>query len=490
MLPLSAPGVCFRQKPGVDYALPPSREAISLLSSGVLWGDDTRLPEDDPVRVALELRAEEDGVECDFVRRDPHDAERVEELPSGLAELLREHVVRGLVVEDSARVARDMACDEVDVVLRERVEGDAVEEDAPLLAVLALDVRLLRRAVRVAVEQPDPAPCGLRGVVLGVGAPVLDHVRVGELRGVVREDDREETPEQLWPRELPQHVEDARAGLRRLPVAEEHEHEAARQDHREEDLAPDAPDHRVQLGPFGDVVDAAVLQEHFVVPPDAALGVGLGLLPLFPRPAAARLREVSALRVEESAGDVVVHRALLDRAEHVLVVGDDVPHGLTPHDAGREHGVHPLQRLGVRVDAGARVVQEALAVRLGAFRDVEALHHGARLEVPAPVADARRDVQALARALHEVPADLVASGRAAEEPVRVRAVALGPRADVEVGADAVRAPVAPVARDRAVDDLADDGGLAASHLLCDLDWGPAQLEEEVDALPLVQCHLP
>ena len=185
MLPLSAPGVCFRQKPDVDYALPPSREAISLLSSGVLWGDDARLPEDDPVRVALELRAEEDGVECDFVRRDPHDAERVEELPSGLAELLREHVVRGLVVEDSARVARDVAGDEVDVVLRERVEGHAVEEDAPLLAVLALDVRLLRRAVGVAVEQLDAAPREPCRVVLRVGTPVLDHVRVGELRAVV-----------------------------------------------------------------------------------------------------------------------------------------------------------------------------------------------------------------------------------------------------------------------------------------------------------------
>ena len=459
------------------------------MSSGVFRRDDSRLSEDDPVRVALELRAEEDGVEGDFVRGDLHDAERAEELPSGLAELLREHVVRGLVVEDSARVARDVACDEVDVVLRERVEGDAAEEDAPLLAVLALDVRLLRRAVRVAVEQLDPAPCGLRGVVLGVGAPVLDHIRVREFRTVVREYHGEQFPKQLRPGQRPEHVEDARAGLGRLPVAEEHEHEAARQDHREEDLAPDAPDHRVQLGPFGDVVDAAVLQEHLVVPPDAALGVGLGLLLLLPRPAAARLREVSALRVEEPAGDVVVHRALLDRAEHVLVVGDDVPHGLAPHDAGREHGVHPLQRLGVRVDAGARVVQEALAVRLGASRDVEALHQRAGLEVPAPVADARRYVQALARALHEVPADLVASGRAAEEPVRVRAVALGPRAGVEVGADAVRAPVAPVARDRAVDDLADDGGLAASHLLCDLDWGPAQLEGEVDALPLVQCHL-
>ena len=95
MLPLPAPGVCFRQKPDVGYALPPSREAISLLPSGVLWRDDARLPEDHPVRVALELRAEEDGVEGDFVRGNLHDAERVEELPSGLSELLREHVVRG-----------------------------------------------------------------------------------------------------------------------------------------------------------------------------------------------------------------------------------------------------------------------------------------------------------------------------------------------------------------------------------------------------------
>ena len=74
MLPLSTPGVCFRQKPDVGYALPPSREAISPLPSGVLRRDGARLPEDDPVRVSLELRAEEDGVERDFVRRDLHDA--------------------------------------------------------------------------------------------------------------------------------------------------------------------------------------------------------------------------------------------------------------------------------------------------------------------------------------------------------------------------------------------------------------------------------
>ena len=77
MLPLSTPGACFRQEPDVDYALPPSREALLLLLFRLLRGDDACLPEDDPVRVALELRAEEDGVECDFVRGDLHDAERV-----------------------------------------------------------------------------------------------------------------------------------------------------------------------------------------------------------------------------------------------------------------------------------------------------------------------------------------------------------------------------------------------------------------------------
>lgn len=99
--------------------------------------------------------------------------------------------------------------------------------------------------------------------------------------------------------------------------------------------------------------------------------------------------------------------------------------------------------------------------------------------------NARRDVQALARALHEVAADLVAPGRAAEEPVWGAPVALDARARVEERADAVGAPVAPVALDRAVDYLADDGGLAAPHVLRDPDGRPAQLEEEVDALPVV-----
>ena len=197
-----------------------------------------------------------------------------------------------------------------------------------------------------------------------------------------------------------------------------------------------------------------------------------------------------ALRVEESARHVAVHGALLDGAERLRVVRDHVPHGLAPHDARREHRVHPRERLGVRVDARARVVQEALSVRLRPVRDVEALHHRAGLEVPASVADAGRDVQARARALDEVRADLEAPRRAVERALRVPAAALGARTCVEERADAVRAPVASLAGDRAVDYLVEDGGLAASSVLRYLGGCPAQLEQEVYALPVLDCHLP
>ena len=40
--------------------------------------------------------------------------------------------------------------------------------------------------------------------------------------------------------------------------------------------------------------------------------------------------------------------------ESLDVGGDDVPHGLPPHDAGREHGVRPRERLRVRADARTR----------------------------------------------------------------------------------------------------------------------------------------
>ncbi len=134
-------------------------------------------------------------------------------------------------------------------------------------------------------------------------------------------------------------------------------------------VGPPLLDH-LGVGELGDAVHAAELQEHLVAPPGAALRVAPRDGLLLPPPAAAGLRQVPALRVEEAARDVVVHGALLDGAERLGVVGDHVPDGLPPHDAGRQHGVHARDGLGVRVDAGAGVVQEALAVRLRPVRGI------------------------------------------------------------------------------------------------------------------------
>ena len=90
----------------------------------------------------------------------------------------------------------------------------------PQVQVEALDVRLLARAVRVAVEHPHAARQEPVRVVLWVGTVVLDHLGVAELGAVVRHDAAEEPSEQFRPRGLPEHVDDAREGLRRLRVPE------------------------------------------------------------------------------------------------------------------------------------------------------------------------------------------------------------------------------------------------------------------------------
>ncbi len=79
--------------------------------------------------------------------------------------------------------------------------------------------------LRVAEEHLDAARDELRRVVHWVRPVLLDRLRVRELRPVVREHDREEPLEQFRPRQFPEHVEDARGGLRRLRVPEEGEGE-------------------------------------------------------------------------------------------------------------------------------------------------------------------------------------------------------------------------------------------------------------------------
>ena len=102
-----------------------------------------------------------------------------------------------------------MRCEsEAYLPLRERVEARSLLEDAPELVVEALDVRLLRRAVRVAEPDVYAARQQLRRVVFGVRAVFLDHLRLGELRAVVGQDRAEEPHEERGPRDAPEHVED------------------------------------------------------------------------------------------------------------------------------------------------------------------------------------------------------------------------------------------------------------------------------------------
>lgn len=142
MLSLSASGVSFRLRPEVDYCLS-QWEALLLLGFELLSRDYSSLSEDYLVSMALELFAEKHRIKSDIVRRNLHDAKSIEEVLAAFAELLDERVVRSPVVEGAARVACDMACDEVDVFLFEGIEGNAAQQDAPFLAVFALYARLL-----------------------------------------------------------------------------------------------------------------------------------------------------------------------------------------------------------------------------------------------------------------------------------------------------------------------------------------------------------
>ena len=464
-------------------------ETLLGVGCSVLRLADPVLLEDHHVSPALELRAEKHGVKRDLVAGNPDDAQLVEERLAVRAELLHEGVVGRPVVEDATRVAGDVRADEVDVVLGERVERDAVREDPAFLAVFALDVRLLRGAVGVAVEQVDAPRRDLRRVVFGIGPEVLDHLRVAELRAVVREDDEEELLEQIRACELPQFVEEARAGRRILLLAEECDHDVSRQEHCEEDLPSDLADDGVEFGPFRHVVGAAELDEGLVVASDAALGLALGLLPLPALPAPAGLGKVSALRVEEPARDVVVHGALGDALELVGIVHNHVPHGLPLEDAGRKHLVHRLDVSVRGVDARARVVQQALAVGLRSLGDVDALHERAGLELLAPVADVRLHREVVAGRLPVFGAVLEAPRRVFPQDEFLVPVEEPQGAGVVVRADAVGASESLGAEDGAVDDLVEDRGLVASEVVRDLRRSPSGLEQEVDALPAVDCHL-
>ena len=403
--------------------------------------------------MAFELPAEENRIERHLVRFDFGDAEFVEERLALFAEAFDECLVGRLAAEDAARIAVNVREDEVDVVLIKRIETRAVLKDPADFAVIALHMRLLRRAVGVAIEDADAARDLQRRVVDRIGAVFLDHLGVGEFGSVVGENDMEELPEKLRSCDFPQVVEDAGACLRTLVVAQKSEHDTAGQIDREEHFAADLSDDRVELGVFLDVVCLAEHDELPVGASDAAFRVCLRLLRFLLLPAAARLGKVAADDVEEPATDVVVNRAFLDASEDLRVVADDVPDRLPLEDAGRENLVHLLDPFVGRMDSALRIVKGAGVVRLRAVGRIDTLHHRTGREVLAAVADVRLVGEFLAFAFDEVRADFEAMRRAVERALRVTSVAFDTRTVIEQRTDAVRAPVVAIRLDGAVDEF-------------------------------------
>ena len=362
------------------------------------------LLEDDAVGVSLEPLAEHVRVERHIVRGDLHYSESVEELSSFVAVGLRELVVGRGAPERGARVAVDVRERDVDVVLVQRVEARALEEDAPEFLVVSLDVRLLRGAVRVAVED---LRAGYQPVRVVVRAGVLGHDRVGERRPVVLEDRWEELHEQ-WPsRGAVEHVHDAGPRLGGLALLVEGHHELAGELDREKHASAHLTLERVGLGHECPRVLLLPEDEEVVRPVDAALRVCLRRGLLRARPARACVGEVSAPdveRVKAVGADVVVDGPLAEPPKRVRVRRHDVADGLVAEEPVLQRGVHPRKRLVRGVDVAARDVQLRLAVGLGDPGDVELLRQVADALVRAAVADEGRGDEPVARSHLVVPA--------------------------------------------------------------------------------------
>ena len=116
------------------------RGPFLLLRFGLRRGDHAVLLEYRLVGRPLELLAQQERVERDLVRGDADDAELREERPALVTVFLDEHVVGRAPVERLPRIAVEVRQRQRDLLLRERVEGRSLLEDAPELVVEALDV--------------------------------------------------------------------------------------------------------------------------------------------------------------------------------------------------------------------------------------------------------------------------------------------------------------------------------------------------------------
>ena len=438
--------------------------------------------------MALELLAEEIRIERHLAGGDLHDAEPFEEPAALVAVFLHELVVGRGVVERGARVAVHVRKDEADVVLVDQVEVRPLDEDPPELLVDAFDARLLRRAVRVAVEDPG-ARDELVGVVVRAG--VLGHHGIGERCAVVLGEAREELHEERPPRDAVEHVDDPRPRLGRLALLVEGEDEAALEDQREQDASSDLPLERAGL----DDLDAGMLHlpvdEELVRASDAAFRVGLRDDVLRPRLAHAGVGEVAAADVEEPASDVGVDGLLAHARERPGVGDHDVPDGLVLPEPVLQRLVHLRERGVARVHALARVVQLRFAVGLRVLREIVLPGQVAGRLVPASVADEGRREKPLAGA------DLVVL--ALQEAL---VAVLAPLAHAAVRVADLRPPAFPVPPARRVRglealgridaprlDLVGDGLRRPADQLCDLGDGEAAAKPVLDAVPVDDGHL-
>ena len=400
-----------------------------------------------------------------------------------------EAVVGNLSSERFARVAVEVGEREVHAVLVEHVEGRAFLQDAPQVEVEALDVGLLRGAVGIRVPDLHSAGKEFRRVVFGIGTVVLNHPGIAEFRAIVSEDRGKQLPEELRSRGFPEHVEDARTGLRGLRIAQEAEREPAfGEDHREEDLAAHGSDDgvefarddaRVELEPFVHLEERAS---------DAACRVRLRLRPFVAFPAPPGVGQVTAPCGEEPVLEPSVDGARRKTAERLGVGADDCGHGLPVAHGRGEDLVHLPDRLVVRTDSGTGETAERLIGGLRGAGDVELLVQGARTLPLASVADVRELREAVADRLAEVGARLEASRRVLAQGVPGRGYdAL--LTVIEVRTDPVRASVSPVARDSVPDELLPDGGRGPAPVLGYLIGGASAGGEEFQPVPVVNFHV-
>ena len=389
----------------------------------------------------------------------------------------------GDVVQAPSRHAVDVGQGEIDVRLRERVEGAPLREYLPEVQVVVLHTPLLPRRVRVAVEEARPAPACQRGC--------LDRDGVGELGPVVREAQREHPAEHAVAERLLKPVEHVQDGPGRVRLAQEGEHQAAVVEvHGEQHLrAPPAPFDRVDLHDGRVGVRLGERLEVLHRPAGAAFPVDLPLRALLP----ARLHphrhgQVTPRRAgEEPAVDVPVDR-LFAAGELAAVRRHDVVDGLPFRQPRRQDTAHP-RPLGLR--EGGPLARRAQKPAVGLVRrvvDVVLLPQHAPVLVAAAVADIRGRAEAPAHLLLEEGAGVVAFRARPAQLARAGGVAAdqGAPAVVSVDAPVGQPPERPLVAVHAVlQHLAGHGRVAFPDLDRDLLEGLAVPQAVLDQQTLV-----